>query len=134
MHTLVSWSDERHVTNMSISLSFIQRRKQSSARRSVRKEKALSPDDIAKALKTYCCQEECLKKVISKEDMLKCRKDFRSLSEEDQRAFLLKFFTFRVYHHKGIFNGLGILMLLNFCKAELETDTFYNKCSGHCCD
>jgi len=77
------------------------RRKQSTTRTSVRKEKALSSDDIEKALKTYCCKAECMKKVISKEDMLKCRKDFRSLSEEDQRAFLLRFFTFRVYHHKG---------------------------------
>lgn len=114
-----------HVTNMKFSFSFIQRRKRSTTRTSVRKEKALSSDDIEKALKTYCCKEECMKKVISKEDMLKCRKDFRSLSEEDQRAFLLRFFTFRAYHHKGIFNGLGIL---NLCQAELEADTFYNKC------
>lgn len=105
-----------HVTNM-------KRRKRSTTRTSARKEKALSSDDIEKALKTYCCKEECMKKVISKEDMLKCRKDFHSLSEEDQRAFLLRFFTFRAYHHKGIFNGLGIL---NLCQAELEADTFYN--------
>ena len=67
----------------------------------MRKEKALSSDDIEKALNTYCCRKECSKKVLNKEDILKCRKNFRSLSEEDQRAFLLKFFTFRVYHHKG---------------------------------
>lgn len=97
----------------------------------MRKEKALSSDDIEKALNKYCCQEECLKKVINKEDILKCRKDFRSLSEEEQRAFLLKFFTFRVYHHKGTVNGLGILTLLNFFKAELETGTFHNQCEGH---
>ena len=72
----------------------------------MRKEKALSSDDIEKALNSYCCQEECLKKVINKGDILKCRKDFRSLSEEDQRAFLLKFFTFRVYHHKGTVSRL----------------------------
>lgn len=71
---------------------------------SVRKQKALSPDDIEEALKTYCCQAECLRKVMNKEDMLKCRRDFRSLSEEDQRGFILKFFTFRVYHHKGTFS------------------------------
>ena len=70
----------------------------------MRKEKALSSDNIAKALKIYCCQAECLKKAINKEDMLKCHKDFCSLSEEDQRAFLLKFFTFWVYHHKGTLN------------------------------
>ena len=59
----------------------------------MRKEKALSSDNIEKALKTYCCKEECMKKVISKEDMHTCRKDLLSLSEEDQRAFLLRFFT-----------------------------------------
>ena len=102
----------------------------------MRKEKALSPEDIARALKTYCCQAECLKKAVNKEDMLKCRKDFRSLSEEDQRAFLLNFFTFRVYHHKGTFGDwvFWCFWITVEKTAELETDTFDNKCKSRCYD
>lgn len=68
--------------------------------------------------------------------MLICRKDFRSLSEEDQRAFLLNFFTFRVYHHKGTLSDwvFWCFWISVEKTAELETHTFYNKCRSCCYD
>ena len=75
--------------------------RQSSTRTSVRKEKAFSTSGIDKVINTKCCKNWCTKKVLNRSDVSKCRKVYRSLSEEEQRSFILRFFTFSVYHHQG---------------------------------
>ena len=67
----------------------------------MRKEKALRTKEIEKVSKMRCCGKMCTRTLINKEDILKCRKTYRSLPEEEQRSFLLTFFTFSVYEHKG---------------------------------
>ncbi|XP_078346095.1 uncharacterized protein LOC144631526 isoform X2 [Oculina patagonica] len=40
-------------------------------------------------------------KILNKGDVLKCRKTYRALSEEEQRSFIMSFFTLSAYHHQG---------------------------------
>ena len=54
----------------------------------MRKEKALCPKEIEKASKMRCCGKMCKRTLINKEDILKRRKTYRSLPEEEQRSFL----------------------------------------------
>ena len=68
---------------------------------SARKEKALCPKEIEKVSKMPCCGKMCTRTLVHKEDILKCHKTYRSLPEEEQHSFLITFFTFSVYEHKG---------------------------------
>ncbi|KAL9956144.1 hypothetical protein ACROYT_G037583 [Oculina patagonica] len=77
-----------------------QKEKQSSARTSVRKEKALSAVGVDKVINTKCCKKRCTMKILNKGDVLKCRKTYRALSEEEQRSFIMSFFTLSAYHHQ----------------------------------
>ena len=56
---------------------------------------------IDKVLNTKCCKKRCTEKVLNRGDVVKCRKVYRTLSEEEQRSFILRFFTLSVYHCQG---------------------------------
>lgn len=48
-------------------------------------------------------------KILNKGDVLKCRKTYRALSEEEQRSFIMSFFTLSAYHHQGNFAAFFFL-------------------------
>lgn len=59
---------------------------------SKRKKKSLSLEAIDASMKEKCCKENCISSILTKEDVVKNRKQFRDLSEEGQRSFILNFF------------------------------------------
>ena len=58
---------------------------------SKRKRKS-SLEAIDASMKEKCCKENCISSILTKEDVFKNRKQFRDLSEEGQRSFILNFF------------------------------------------
>ena len=100
LHVWRTYQDLVPVNSDFSAFFLMQERRKSSLRTSVRRKKAFSSAGMEEVLKTHCCKKKCTKTVLNKQDILKCRTIYYT-SEEEQRSFLLRFFTLSAYHHRG---------------------------------
>lgn len=56
---------------------------------------------IEASINEECCKANCMKTVLTKEDIVKTRKHYRELPEEGQRAFLLNFYITNQFFYNG---------------------------------
>ena len=90
---------------------------QVSVTNSKRKQKALSTTSIDECMKAKCCKANCIKKILTREDVVKSRKQYRELSEEGQRNFLLNFYV----NNQHYYNGKRQYKFLVNCKTVCRT-------------
>ena len=70
-------------------------------RTSKRKQKALSTETVDMLMAKKCCKNNCIRRKLTKEEVVKCRKAFQDLTEEDRRSLIVNFFKLSQFHRNG---------------------------------